>query len=207
MSRWLRLTRLAVIAIALLATPAFSDVLDQSQPTPMGGMWRMAARDGNGVMGATFTAGLAGNLSRLEVGLARVGNPGSLTVTIFTTNQDGLPLQSLGSVTVPSAPVHGYQNDLDFPLYSVDLSALRIRMTAGTRYAYALNTSIADGTENYLMVAGTEGDVYQDGGYYVTGQQGNTYIYPQHDGVFRTWLDAAVPTDSKTWGAVKALYR
>src|SRR5690349_2061551 len=70
MSRWLRLTRLAVIATVALSSPAFSDVLDQNQPTPIGGMWRMAARDGNGLMGATFTAGISGILSRLELGLA-----------------------------------------------------------------------------------------------------------------------------------------
>jgi hypothetical protein len=206
MSRWLRLTRLAVIATVALASPAFSDVLDQNQPTPIGGMWRMAAVEGSGLMGATFTAGIAGNLSRLELGLARVGNPGAVTVKIYTTDAGGLPLQYLGSVSVPSSPMHAYQDDFDFPLYSIDVSSLQIRMQPGTRYGYALNTTVNDGVSNYLMVAGTEADVYPEGSYYVTGAQG-MYIYPQHDGVFRTWVDAAVPTDSKTWGAVKALYR
>lgn len=206
MSRWLRLTRLAVIAIVALASPAFSDVLDQSQPTPIGGMWRRAALDGSGITGATFTAGLSGRLTRIELGLARMGDPGTLTLTIFATDASGLPVTALGSTPIASGAVHAYQDDLEFPLYDIDLSSLAINMVPGTRYAYALNSSVQDGSANYLMVAGTEGDVYAQGGYYVTGSQG-VYIYPQHDGVFRTWVEGATPTESRTWAAVKALYR
>ena len=205
MSRWLRLTRLAVIATVALASPAISDVLDQSQPTPLGGMWRKAALQGSGIMGATFTAGLSGQLTRLELGLARVGDPGTLTLTIFTTDDEGLPVAPLGSVAVASGPVHAYQNDLVFPLHEIGVGSLAIAMTPGVRYAYALNSSVQNDA-HYLMVAGTEGNVYEPGGYYVTGASG-VYIYPQHDGVFRTWVDAATPVSPSTWGKVKALYR
>lgn len=205
MSRWLRLTRLAALATVLSATPALSDVLDQSQPTPIGGMWRKAALHGAGITGATFTAGIAGRLSRLEVGLARVGDPGAMTLTIYSTDAGGLPVTPLGSVTVSSSPVRAWQDDDQFPLHEINVEAMNLTLAPGTRYAYAL-TSAVQGETDYVMVAGTEEDVYTQGGYYVTGSQG-VYIYPQHDGVFRTWVDAAVPVQPGTWGRVKALYR
>lgn len=206
MVRWLRFSRLAVVATLGLASPAWSDILDQSQPTPIGGMWRFARTTELGSTGATFTAGLTGPLTRVAIGLGRVGDPGTLTLTLFSTNAAGLPLAVLGSKQVPSADVAEYQDDGGFPLFTIDVEDLRISVTTGTRYAYGLATSTFDGQTNFLMVAGTEGDVYDNGGYWVTGQQG-PYIYPEHDGVFQTWVQAAVPAVGTTWGAVKALYR
>lgn len=199
-------SRLALMATLAFASPAFAEVLDQEQPYAIGGMWRPAAVSGAGITGATFTAGVAGPLTRLDVGLARMGDPGTLTLTLFSTDEDGLPLTALGGTQLASAGVHVYQDDGQFPLYSIDLSALGIGVAPGARYAYALSATVQDGVSNFLMVAGTEGDVYVPGGFYVTSDEG-LYIYPQHDGVFRTWVDAAVPAARSTWGAVKALYR
>lgn len=206
MRRRLAVTRLALTASLALATPALAEVVDQEQPFAIGGMWRTAALEGSGITGATFTAGIAGQLTRLEVGLARVGDPGTLTLTVFSTDANGLPSVALGSTQLSSSGVHVYENDGQFPLLSIDLSSLALGMASGVRYAYALTSSVQDGSSNYLMVAGTEGDVYQPGGYYVTGTQG-VYIYPQHDGVFRTWVNAVTPAARSTWAAVKALYR
>lgn len=202
MSRWFRAVPLALFAALATATPAAPAVLDQSQPTPMGGMWRSMLK----TPGATFTAGLAGQLTQLEIGVARLGNPGDFRVTIYTTDQDGLPASELGSVVLASDAVPAFVDDHTFALFEVDVAALGITVTPGRRYAYGLSAAGADGVANDLRLAGTEGDAYAAGHYWVTGQSG-VYIYPQHDGMFRTWVEGATGAEATTWATLKKLFR
>src|SRR5438477_6663349 len=101
----------AVICLGLaisVGTAAGAGVLDQSQNDVSAGYEAMPAP--SFWLAQTFTAGLTGNLGRVDLFLARNGSPGDLTVQIRSTS-GGTPSDTIlatATVSQSSLPLDGY---------------------------------------------------------------------------------------------------
>ncbi len=203
--RRVQLSRLApaVFAAALLLVPALAlpasaatDALDQSQMTvsaqlPDGVFGNPAA--GGAMEAQTFTAGVTGQLDRVEVYVSSntgtdaldVAIEGTATISNFAgtfTAPDGT---ALASATVTPASTAGW---VDVPLPTA------VGITAGTQYAIVLSTSSAA----FFNVYGVSGTTAYAGGqaiHYGGGQwypQGAELAFQTYVVVPQTCLSGAV---------------
>ena len=144
------LPALCGVEAGLGSKPAYpAPILDQSFITGVGSV------SGNAPFSQTFTVGIAGTLSSVEVSIFGVQD---MTVDIRPTTSLGVPSVSddpadqLGRVTVPTRP--------SFPfLVSVDLSPFEIAVRQGDVLAIVLQS---DGVQNWRSAV--DGDATYAGG-------------------------------------------
>jgi hypothetical protein len=162
-----------------IATPTY---LDQSSTT--------ISSDVSGKFAQTFTAGQSGPLSRVDLLMASLNNPGgdSLSVSIYPTDGAGKPvttgtaLATSGSAAVPYSATTGSWISFSFASpYSV---------TAGTMYAIAFTTN---GGLVAVFAWGSDSDAYAGGAAWVANPSWSHQTAPV-DFDFRTYLEDSITT-------------
>lgn len=144
-------TLLFVLIALASAAGAQAPVLDQSMEPNPANVWKGI---GGGVDHAqTFTAGMTGRLTRVDVRIQRYASSGDLFFDVRGTSS-GVPIEddgdTLASVTLPAASV-----PTSYAWVSVDISFADVTVRTGDVLAIALRTAT--------------------GGYQWEGQQGNPY--------------------------------
>jgi PEP-CTERM motif len=92
-------------------------------------------------LGQTFTVGIAGQLTRIEIYMAKISASDSAVVTLFDTS-GGLPSTALGTALVDSAAMSGTNYvSFDFSSYDLDVDvgdvlAFGMSSTAGGLYVW-----------------------------------------------------------------------
>ena len=113
-----------------------TQTLDQSNPTWHIGGWNSGV-SGSQSMGQSFTAGLAGPLSRISVGITSQGTVTQITAAIYASNEAGnaigsaLASKTIDGTTVPTTS-GGALTVFDF--------ASPVSVTAGMKYVIVLTT-------------------------------------------------------------------
>jgi hypothetical protein len=143
-------------------------------------------------VGQTFTVGVAGTLSRIELQINRMfGSDGSAILTVYNTT-GGVPNASLGTASLSTALIppgtYAYQ--------SFDISSFAILVNLGDVLAYGIRSS---GEAGYALRSTFTSDTYAGG---ETKWRGlgpppgawNSFS-PSHDNGFKTYVNA---TDSIT---------
>lgn len=183
-------------AACALATAAHAvPILDQASvpetgaiPLPNEGF----GPGGLGVLSQTFTAGLTGTLTRID--LALVGSPFSRADGGFTVSLRTPASVELFSTYVSyAAPPNVFSaNWTDIP--SFDLSAAAIAVSAGQQFSIVISADLLDDPSgvSWLHGAGGVPFSYAGGDGYVSFF-GGTPIASGRDMGFRTYVDAAVP--------------
>lgn len=150
--------------------------------------------------GQTFTAGITGLLDQVDVGLARQGSSGPLTVQIRTVMPDGAPSNVvLATATLPEASV----STTTIGFVSVPLTP-GTAAVAGTQYAIVLGAPLAVDPAFYALgeACGVSvvpqpcsGDPYPGGRALVSHTSAATWsLYSQtFDTAFRTYVVPSVP--------------
>jgi len=161
--------------------------LDQSQTASDG----YAAIQFFGDEGQTFTAGITGNLSQVDLELSRTGSPGDLIVQIQTVS-GGVPSGTiLASTTVAEASV--IESDVSFDWISVPLSA-PVGVTAGTQYAIVLTAPAAPPCCDGYKWAALFQDVYPGGTLVQRSGRGAAWeSIPSVDFAFKTYVTLLGP--------------
>ena len=131
-----------IIAIATILTPrpaSAQAVVDQANLT---GSINWSIHDSSDI-GQVFTAGIAGQLSGIELAVGRCSSPTDPMILEILTTSGGVPLPApvLASVEIPngSIPVSAPPTDLVLGSITgtyVDLSGFRVTVQAGIQYAY-----------------------------------------------------------------------
>ena len=179
-----------VLCISLCNGPAFAQTVDQSQlsantgiPFSYGAEYYPA--------GQSFTAGLGGLLSRIDVVSNGQISGGSNTVTLSIWSGDGTNGLVLGTITQTVTNTLAY----DVPgnwLVSLDVSSLGVNETAGNVYTFAF-TDVSGGPGDLAtrgIVAATN-NPYADGRAY-SALYGDTTA--PWDVEFRTWVVVPEPS-------------
>jgi hypothetical protein len=157
--------------------------LDQSNTTPNSNV--------SGELAQTFTAGQSGPLSRVDLWVASLNNPGggSMSLSIYPTDGAGTPvttgtaLATSGTTLVPySATTAAWVSFTFGSPYSV---------TAGTMYAIVFN---AGGGAN-IWASGSDTDAYSRGAAWISTPSWVLHAHPL-DFDFRTYLQDSVTTTS-----------
>lgn len=161
--------------------------LDQSQTTADG----YAAIQFTNDEAQTFTAGIIGNLSQVDLELSRTGSPGDLVVQIRTVS-GGVPSGTiLASMTVAEASVT--LSDVSFDWISVPLSA-PVAVTAGTQYAIVLTAPAAPPCCDGYKWAASFQDPYPGGTLaQLSGSGAAWQSIPSVDFAFKTYVTPLGP--------------
>jgi energy-converting hydrogenase Eha subunit A len=172
------------------ARPEFSTLLDgtldQSQ----------SVSDGYGFFGffmqqaQTFTAGLTGNLSQVDVELSRIGSPGSITVQIRTVSS-GVPSNTiLASATIAESSVSAISSGW----ISVPLTP-SVAITAGTQYAIILAAPATPPCCDGYQWAVSFQDPYAGGTFaHLQGRNGSWQVLAAVDNTFKTYVTPLGPS-------------
>jgi Ca2+-binding RTX toxin-like protein len=171
---------LAGMLVALGAVPAQAQVLDQSQPV---------VGFGNPVDNAesaaqTFTAGLTGDLTRVDLNLVRDSDATTpLTLEIRTVDASGSPTNViLASEIIPASDVPSGI----FAPTSVSIDPA-VPIVAGVQYAIVLYTAAPP--DDYRW--GIAGDVYAGGNLFVSSTPPSSWsALPEFDAAFATYVRA-----------------
>lgn len=166
--------------LALLASsPSMAvDVLDQSNEATVAGTDSLT--QSLPYVGQTFTAGLAGPLSKVDVSVGRAAATTDLTVEIRATS-GGLPTgPALSSVTMPYGDIGASRSWITFTFVSP------ITVTSGVEYAIVLTSPVGAGT-GYNFTA-TSDSAYPDGRW-VQSSNGTSWNTNNQDIWFRTYVD------------------
>lgn len=149
------LLALALVAmLGLQPAHAAGDTLDQSQTYRDADLGMFTFSYVTVMQGQTFTAGLSGNLDRVELQLGVISGPGDLNVSIYDTS-GGLPTGSpLATTTVSSSSIAYYEAWQDVYFNPAPV------VTAGHQYAIGLEASLnsdwsASAADNNPYAGGT----------------------------------------------------
>lgn len=173
----------ALASLLLLSGPAAAAPVIDQQSTGSG--TAISSSEATSQTGQTFTAGLTGLLTRIDVSdLVRATMTGTLTLNVFNT-ASGLPVGStIASQAIPNSAVPSSAGQVSFVFNSPT------SIIAGRTYAFALVPQ--SGVVNYGVV---------DPGNYVGGEaiQGGpsgwvTYGSPGPDLLFTTYVDTGDET-------------
>jgi MYXO-CTERM domain-containing protein len=183
--------------LSLLAGVALADpVVDQS--------YLPAVTDSTAEIGSlvvpvdfaqTFTVGVPGTLTSVEVQIARgTGVTSSLIADVRTTTagSPGTDAAILASITMPAASV-----PTSFSLFAFDFTAFNLGVNTGDVLAFVLRS--ADTVDTYDWNA-TRANGYSGGGAFVrlnNGSWGTNQAFG--DMLFQTWVEP-VPTDDQGGG-------
>ena len=124
-------------------------------------------------VGQTFTAGITGTLSSIELSLFESGDGGDLFLEILDfSGGDLTTAPSLGSVSIAEgdlgpSPQSLLENSVTATLF--DLSGLGIDVMAGSEYAFRLTSPrvLENGVNLYAIRTAIFSDFYTDGAYFV----------------------------------------
>ncbi len=141
--------------------------------------------------GQSFTAGLTGRLTQIDVQVSRSGSSGPLTVGVYATS-GGLPTGSaLASQTIPQA---------DLPTlaewFSVMFSS-PANVVAGTQYAFALQAP-STGEGALVQFSAVTPETYAGGILLDNGPSAWAANTVSADMIFRTYVDVASSGDTST---------
>ena len=163
-----------------------TQTLDQSNPTWHIGGWNSGV-SGSQSMGQSFTAGLAGPLSRISVGITSQGTVTQITAAIYASNEAGnaigsaLASKTIDGTTVPTTS-GGALTVFDF--------ASPVSVTALTKYVIVLTTP--DFSDPMSGGGGDYSWFYLNGNGYVGGTGISfplTSPSALNDFVFQTYVD------------------
>lgn len=158
-----------VVAVATGPAQASSPV-DQSQTIVGDGGMGIWSSPWSLWVAQTFTAGVTGDLTQVDLLLFRINNPGDLTVQIESVN-GGVPSGIvLTSTTVPQSSVWE-----SFTWVQVTLGPIPV--TAGTQYAIVLSAANAslDPYNPYGWVFVPQGDPYAPGALMISTDTGGNW--------------------------------
>ena len=130
--------------------------------------WKMIL-DNAAYMDQVFTAGATYTAEKLSLWLRRKGNPGTLTVSIYSDSA-GDPDTELVSDTVTYSDIDEYLSQL----IVFDLSSLSL--TSGNTYHIIVASSSTDKLQNHWLIA-TDGETQS----MKISSDGVTYAYPDED--------------------------
>lgn len=178
--RFLPLMALALCSVA----GAQGDCLDQTYiPNPATNGLEVTA---NQPCTQTFTCGLSGQLTRVEISLINHhrGTPTQpLEVDIVTTDANGVPTtNSLAHVTLQPSSVPPSRGAVE-----VDLSSFAIQVLAGQVLGLALATNAAPSGQTYAWWGEAPNSTYDGGSIFIRG----TTKLDAWDLAFRTWVATA----------------
>lgn len=197
---------LVVVAIAALsiACQAQAGVTLDQQSVPQSGIVAMTSAAGSQVelfnpIGQTFTVGLTGTLSRIDVGVFQfsvdqstadaqfslLSSSGGTQTVLFSTAipLSDIPVLALGVSTWGQAP-------------SVDLSAANIQVQAGEQLEFRF-TPVTGGSQWPTLLSYVDGQSLTYSGGTGTAVVGGTrFDLPNLDYAFRTYVDVPEPA---TW--------
>jgi hypothetical protein len=182
--------RLAAVLIALVARSASAvEVLDQQYDVGMSS-FADTAFPFSAEVGQTFTVGVAGTLSRIEVQINRFNNlGGSAILTVYNTAA-GVPTTSLGTASLSTALIP----PTGFAYQSFDVSSFAIPVSIGNMLAFGIKSS---GDSGYFVRAVPEFSTYAGGKskFRSTGPPPGAWqdYNFEHDNGFKTYVNAAAP--------------
>ena len=134
----------------------------------------------------TFTAGLTGQLTDVQIALSTCNSPSPCTsggprtgdATLVITGVDAAGLPNLGAIlatsSVPNSSIPFNVNDVDNPTPIDFRFSSPARVQAGTRYALVTYRSGSNPDNTQTLIYDTEADIYSGGGWYV-GNLANTW--------------------------------
>ena len=151
-------------------------------------------------IGQVFTAGIAGQLTGIELGLGRCATPTDPMILKILTTSGGTPLPNpvLAMVAIPNSSIPEGSPPTDLVLGSimgtyVDLTGFGITVQSGIQYAFRLSTA---GGNCYAVRGDTAAN-------YPGGQRFTNWTLQTSDLVFKTFNDeqatSSIPTMS-VWG-------
>lgn len=187
-----RLSVLSILVIWLLLVTGVAqaaqieEVLDQ-QHAPVGDFPTSAvANDRTQIQ--TFTVGITGTLTRIEVEVSReTDTVDDLVLSLWTTDASGLPDELLATASVPASAV-----ELHHPSFvSFDLSSAGVSVTAGDLLAITLDSDAPNNPDTLFA----ERYAWEYGGFYPFGnaytQIGTTISAQFEDFHFKTYVEPA----------------
>ena len=193
----------SVLPVPTAGAPVVA-TLDQSQTASEG----YGAIQYFGEQAQTFTAGMSGNLSQVDVALSRVGFPGDLVVQIRTVSA-GVPTTTIiASAMVAEASVIASETAFDWISVPIGPS---VGVTSGTEYAIVLAAPGAPQCCSAFKWAVSWLNPYPGGTMaQLSGRNGSWAALPGVDFAFRTFVTPLGPiskdqckNDSwKVWGFI-----
>jgi len=154
----------------------------------------------------TFTVGVTGTLTQLDVKVANYAGSGAMSFLLFNNGWlgEGVASGSYGNVLFSSNFTNS-TSDQDFRTVSFDMAAAGIAVTSGQVLSFSVRSAEAYGVINSVKIARTGVD-YEGGKGYIASNIGLRYLdYGTADLQFRTLVDApavdpigAVP-EPATW--------
>lgn len=150
-----------------------------------------------GVWGQTFTVGVSGQLTGLDVRMFRLktqGDTGYFTVQIRDTVA-GVPTSFLTTTPRASQVV----SDMMLPTQDwsymgfthIDLSASNLMVKAGEVWAFDIFLSQGDASNGFVMTGSS--DKYSGGAHYSGWVNSNNWTRESEDLIFQTYVDPTVP--------------
>ena len=184
----------AIAAATMAGAPAAhaESVLDQTSGGSGGSNTTVAPPF---VVGQSFTAGMTGSLTRIDVLVQKYGSPGDLTLSLFATDGAGLPSGSpLTSAVMPASAFDEFS--WRRRLASVPLSPAP-RVAAGTRYAFVLSGGIDGNSDFYSALYSSS--PYGGGERLVCRRVEACQADPGVDLSFSTYVDPGPGSDRTLW--------
>jgi hypothetical protein len=188
----LRFVRSVVIALFMgFKFTAAAEVLDQQNDVSPSAV-ADSTSGGFQEIAQTFTVGVTGTLSRIEVQInwPGFGSPGDAILNVYHTS-DGVPNDRVGGCSIPSSGIPS----TGFGFQSFDVSSFAIPVSAGEVLAFGITSS----ENTYIFVRSTfDHSTYAGGESFhralrPTGPWGN--FTPTHDNGFKTYVLAAAGID------------
>lgn len=146
--------------------------------------------------GQSFTVGVAGFLSGLELSLYTSNSPSDLVVAILDmTGGDPRTAPVLGSVTVPASAVGPSVGTLSLESITatyIDLASLGISVKPGDQLAFRL--TVASNLPSFWAIqTAVFSDLYAGGKYFAI-VPGNTFEFLPGDAAFKTFVERPSPS-------------
>jgi hypothetical protein len=184
---------MSVLAVSVFPAGAAAGTLDQSQPEFLGGELEFG---GERQAAQTFTAGLTGNLDRVEVAVRILAlpsppfphcDPGSGIIVGIRKVSAGTPSESLLAIT--SVPPSSIPTSLSSFVPAVFGTPAPV--TAGTQYALVISAPDASCEENYFPYrwGGANGNPYTGGDLFLRENSSSSWtIQAASDAGFKTYV-------------------
>jgi hypothetical protein len=195
------LVPVALIAGSLLAAPTAQAASTLDQDVPDSGS-STTLRD-NKTLAQTFTAGLTGALTSIDIALQESGSGGDETVGIYAVNGSGQPTgTAIASTVVPASAI------APTGTWSAGAALVNVAFTpapsvvAGTQYAYTIAAPNANyaGSPPNSYVAYAAAAAYAGGDGWFCNPSSCTWSTLNFDLGFRTYVDTGgSPRDLTLW--------
>lgn len=194
---------------------------DQSSPAIISNALGIGANSSNSDKAQTFTAGITGSLTKLDIKLDKVGSPtGNVQISIVAVSggvpAQGTVLSSVESVADSSLPVSTHT------LVTVTF-ATPASVTAGTVYAILLHSTYTPDNNNYPAVDTDSLNPYAGGKVWTwDGSSWDGTTQASHDAYFITYINnqnnasseyvsisqaQSTITDSSAWSQINSFAR